>query len=92
MEKCTFCVQRIQFAELNARTEDRQLREGEIVTACQQSCPTKAITFGDINSPTSVMMRRRDDNKLRTYRVLEELNTQPAITYLRDLYREKGKA
>jgi molybdopterin-containing oxidoreductase family iron-sulfur binding subunit len=92
MEKCTFCVQRIQFAELNARTEDRQLRDGEIVTACQQACPTKAITFGDINDPSSVMMRRRDDNKLRTYRVLEELNTQPAITYLRDLYSEKGKA
>jgi molybdopterin-containing oxidoreductase family iron-sulfur binding subunit len=85
-------VQRIQFAELNARTEDRQLRDGEIVTACQQACPTKAITFGDINDPSSVMMRRRDDNKLRTYRVLEELNTQPAITYLRDLYSEKGKA
>jgi anaerobic selenocysteine-containing dehydrogenase/Fe-S-cluster-containing dehydrogenase component len=92
MEKCTFCVQRIQFAELNARTEDRELRDGEIVTACQQACPTRAITFGDSNDPASAMMRRREDNKLRNYRALEELNTQPAITYLRDLYREKGKA
>jgi len=92
MEKCTFCVQRIQFGELNAKTEDRQLRDGEIVTACQQACPTRAITFGDSNDPASAMMRRRDDNKLRSYRALEELNTQPAITYLRDLYREKGKA
>ena len=92
MEKCTFCIQRIQFGELNAKTEDRQLRDGEIVTACQQACPTRAITFGDINDPASAMMRRRDDNKLRNYRALEELNTQPAITYLRDLYREKGKA
>ena len=92
MEKCTFCVQRIQFAELNAKTEDRELRDGEIVTACQQACPTRAITFGDSNDPASAMMRRRDDNKLRNYRALEELNTQPAITYLRDLYREKGKA
>jgi anaerobic selenocysteine-containing dehydrogenase/Fe-S-cluster-containing dehydrogenase component len=92
MEKCTFCVQRIQFAELNAKTEDRQLRDGEIVTACQQACPARAISFGDINDPASAMMRRRDDNKLRDYLVLEELNTQPAITYLRDLYREKGKA
>ena len=92
MEKCTFCVQRIQFAELNAKTEDRQLRDGEIVTACQQACPTRAITFGDSNDPASAMMRRRDDNKLRNYRALEELNTKPAITYLRDLYREKGKA
>jgi len=92
MEKCTFCVQRVQFAELNARTEDRELRDGEIVTACQQACPTRAITFGDSNDPGSAMMRRREDNKLRNYRALEELNTQPAITYLRDLYREKGKA
>jgi molybdopterin-containing oxidoreductase family iron-sulfur binding subunit len=92
MEKCTFCVQRIQFAELNARTEDRELRDGEIVTACQQACPTRAITFGDSNDPGSAMMRRREDNKLRNYRALEELNTQPAITYLRDLYREKGGA
>jgi molybdopterin-containing oxidoreductase family iron-sulfur binding subunit len=92
MEKCTFCVQRIQFAELNAKTEDRELRDGEVVTACQQACPTRAITFGDSNDPASAMMRRREDNKLRNYRALEELNTQPAITYLRDLYREKGKA
>lgn len=90
MEKCTFCVQRIQFGELNARTEDRALRDGEIVTACQQACPARAITFGDINDPGSAMMRRRDDNKVRQYRALDELNTQPAITYLRDLYREKG--
>ena len=92
MEKCTFCIQRIQFGELTAKTEDRQLRDGEIVTACQQACPARAITFGDINDPASAMMRRRDDNKLRNYRSLEEINTQPAITYLRDLYREKGKA
>jgi anaerobic selenocysteine-containing dehydrogenase/Fe-S-cluster-containing dehydrogenase component len=92
MEKCTFCVQRIQFAEITAKTEDRQLRDGEIMTACQQACPTRAITFGDSDDPASAMMRRREDNKLRTYRSLEELNTQPAITYLRDLYREKGKA
>jgi molybdopterin-containing oxidoreductase family iron-sulfur binding subunit len=92
MEKCTFCVQRIQFGELTAKTEDRELRDGEIVTACQQACPARAITFGDINDPASAMMRRRDDNKLRNYRALEEINTQPAITYLRDLYREKGKA
>lgn len=92
MEKCTFCIQRIQFAEITARTEDRELRDGEIVTACQQACPTRAITFGDINDPASAMMSVRDDNKLRNYRALEELNTQPAITYLRDLYREKGKA
>jgi Fe-S-cluster-containing dehydrogenase component len=92
MEKCTFCVQRIAFAEINAKTEGRQLRDGEIQTACQQACPSRAITFGDINDPASAMMRRREDNKLRDYLSLKELNTQPAITYLRDIYREKGKA
>ena len=92
MEKCTFCIQRIQFGELNAKTEDRELRDGEIVTACQQACPTRAITFGDSNDPASAMVRRREDHKLRNYRVLDELNTQSAITYLRDLYGEKGKA
>ena len=77
MEKCTFCVQRIQFAGFDARTEDRELRDGEIVTACQQACPTRAITFGDSNDPASAMMRWRAYNKLRNYRALEELDTQP---------------
>ncbi|HUO06032.1 MAG TPA: molybdopterin-dependent oxidoreductase [Candidatus Binataceae bacterium] len=91
MEKCTFCVQRIQIAEISARTEDRDLRDGEIVPACAQTCPAKAITFGDINDKSSAMMRRRSRNELRNYRSLDEFNTQPAITYLRALYREKGK-
>ncbi len=92
MEKCTFCIQRIQHAEITARIEERPLRDGEIVTACMQACPAKAITFGDMKDEQSAMMRRRTDNKLRDYRSLDELNTQPAIVYLRDLYREKGKA
>jgi len=92
MEKCTFCVQRIQFAELNARTEDRDLRDGEIVPACAQTCPAKAISFGDINDPASAMMRRRNRNRARNYRSLEEFNTQPAIVYLRGLFHERGKA
>ena len=92
MEKCTFCIQRIQHAEITARIEERPLRDGEIVTACAQACPAKAITFGDMKDTQSAMMRRRTDNKLRDYRSLEELNTQPAIVYLRDLYRQKGKA
>jgi anaerobic selenocysteine-containing dehydrogenase/Fe-S-cluster-containing dehydrogenase component len=92
MEKCTFCIQRIQHAEITARIEERPLRDGEIVTACQQACPARAISFGDMKRPDSAMMRRRDDNQLRGYRSLAELNTKPAIVYLRDLYREKGKA
>jgi Fe-S-cluster-containing dehydrogenase component len=92
MEKCSFCIQRIVAAEIDARVHDRELRDGEIVPACAQSCPTHAISFGDMNDKESEMMRRRRDNKARSYFVLEELNTQPAIAYLRDLYHEKGRA
>ncbi|MGO9604700.1 MAG: molybdopterin-dependent oxidoreductase [Candidatus Binataceae bacterium] len=92
MEKCTFCIHRIQHAEITAKIEDRPLHDGEIITACAQACPTKAITFGDMKDPQSAIMRRRVDNKLRDYRALEDLNTQPAVVYLRDLYREKGRA
>ena len=92
MEKCTFCIQRIQHAEITAQIEERPLRDGEIITACAQACPAKAISFGDMKDEQSAMMRRRSDNKLRGYLSLEELNTQPAIVYLRDLYRAKGKA
>ncbi|HEV2171493.1 MAG TPA: hypothetical protein VGR40_11120, partial [Candidatus Binatus sp.] len=92
MEKCTFCVQRVQRAEITARIEQRAVRDGEIVTACQAACPTRAITFGDMNDADSAMMRRRRDNPLRRYRALEDLNTEPAVVYLRGLYREKGKA
>jgi anaerobic selenocysteine-containing dehydrogenase/Fe-S-cluster-containing dehydrogenase component len=92
MEKCTFCIQRITTSEINARTEDRKLLDGEIITACAQACPSRAISFGDINDPNSAMMKRRDDNKGRIYTMLPEFNALPAVTYLRDLYQEKGKA
>ncbi len=92
MEKCTFCIQRIQKAEITARIEKRELRDGEIVTACEGACPTHAISFGDMMQKDSAMMKRRDDNKARRYRVLEEINTQPAIVYLKDLFNGKGKA
>jgi molybdopterin-containing oxidoreductase family iron-sulfur binding subunit len=92
MEKCTFCIQRITTAEINARTEDRKLLDGEIIPACAQACPSRAITFGDINDPNSAMIKRRTDNKGRIYTMLPEFNALPAITYLRDLYQEKGKA
>ncbi len=92
MEKCTFCIQRIQHAEITARIENRPVRDGEIVTACEGACPTRAISFGDMNDKESAMMKRRDENSLRNYVMLGELNTQPAIVYLRDMYHEKGKA
>ena len=92
MEKCTFCIQRITYAELNALIEKRPVRDGEIQPACVQACPSKAITFGDEDDPQSAMMRRRIDNKLRRYLVLEEINAGPNVTYLRDIYQTRGKA
>ncbi len=92
MEKCTFCFQRIRHAEITAKLENRPVRDGEIVPACAQSCPSKAISFGDMNEPQSAMMRRRADHRLRNYAALAELNTRPAITYLRAVYHGKGKA
>jgi Fe-S-cluster-containing dehydrogenase component len=92
MEKCTFCIQRITTAEIDARTEGRDVADGEIITACAQACPSRAITFGDINDRNSEMMKRRESNKGRAYLALEEFNALPAITYLRSLYQDKGNA
>jgi len=92
MEKCTFCVQRIRDVEMDAEEDGRKVRDGEIVPACAQACPANAITFGDIMDPNSAMMRRRADNQPRDFRALEDLNTQPAIVYLRRVYREQEKA
>lgn len=83
MEKCTFCVQRIQLGKLNAKKERRRTVDGEIVTACAQSCPTKAITFGDMNDPKSEVSKLlKEENADRAYTVLEEINTQPNVFYL----------
>jgi len=91
MEKCTFCVQRIRAAEMDARAEQRPLRDGDIVPACAQACPARAITFGDAKDPDSAMMRRRAEHKTRGYRALEELDTRPAIVYLREVYRRRDE-
>jgi molybdopterin-containing oxidoreductase family iron-sulfur binding subunit len=87
MEKCTFCVQRIRAAEMDASAEQRPVRDGEAVTACMQACPAKAITFGDMKDAKSAMMRERTEHRPRGYRALEELGTEPAIVYLRQVYR-----
>ena len=80
MEKCTFCVQRIRGAQNQARLEDRNVRDGDIVTACQQSCPSDAIVFGDLNDRRSRVYELAGNP--RGYHVLAGLNTKPAITYL----------
>ena len=80
MEKCTFCVQRIRGAQNQARLENRAVRDGDIVTACQQTCPSEAIIFGDLNDKRSQVYELAGNP--RGYHVLAGLNTKPAITYL----------
>jgi molybdopterin-containing oxidoreductase family iron-sulfur binding subunit len=80
MEKCTYCTQRIEAAHVAADKEGRRIKPGEVVTACQQACPTSAITFGNIkNSEEAVSKLRRSG---RHYVLLEELGTRPRTTYL----------
>ena len=79
MEKCTMCIQRIQGGRLQAKIEKRPLRDLEIKTACQQTCPTNAIIFGDKNDPNSEVNKALANE--RTYYVLQELNVQPGVGY-----------
>jgi molybdopterin-containing oxidoreductase family iron-sulfur binding subunit len=80
MEKCTYCVQRIREAEIRARGEGREIREGELRTACQQSCPSRAIAFGSITDPASEVSRLRES--ARAYSELNEVGTFPRTRYL----------
>lgn len=80
MEKCTFCVQRINAAKFAAKNADQPLEDGSVQTACQQACPAQAIHFGDVNDSKSKIVIQR--GKARAYRVLEELNVRPNVSYL----------
>jgi len=80
MEKCTYCVQRITHGRITAEKENRKVRDGEIQTACQATCPTGAIIFGDVNDPASRVSKMKAE-KLN-YGLLEELNTRPRTTYM----------
>jgi MoCo/4Fe-4S cofactor protein with predicted Tat translocation signal len=79
MEKCSYCIQRIEAVKIEADKENRPIRDGEIVTACQQACPASAITFGNINDPQSEVSKRKA--KERDYQVLADLNFRPRTTY-----------
>jgi molybdopterin-containing oxidoreductase family iron-sulfur binding subunit len=80
MEKCTYCIQRIQGAHIEADKQDRRIRDGEVLTACQAACPTQAIRFGDIADATSAVAQAKANP--RNYVMLEELNTRPRTSYL----------
>ncbi len=79
-EKCTFCVQRIQEARLTARMQGREPADGDVVTACEQTCPARAITFGDLNDPHSRVHSRAREG--RAYTLLDGLNLDPSVRYL----------
>jgi len=80
VEKCTFCHHRLMKLKDTARLENREIREGEYTVACQESCPSKAISFGDLDHPESEVARLADS--LRAFRLMEELGTKPKVIYL----------
>ncbi len=83
MEKCTYCVQRIENARIDAHRNGRELKDGDIVTACQAVCPAEAIRFGDLNDNTS-RVRETHDHPL-SYGLLANLNTRPRTAYLAEV-------
>jgi molybdopterin-containing oxidoreductase family iron-sulfur binding subunit len=80
MEKCTYCTQRINRARIDAKIAGRELRDGDVKTACQQACPASAIEFGDLRDKSSRVVHAKSDS--RSYALLDELNTKPRTTYL----------
>jgi molybdopterin-containing oxidoreductase family iron-sulfur binding subunit len=88
VEKCSFCVQRIQEKKSAARVEGRKLEDGEIQPACVQSCPADALVFGDLNDPSSKISKLFKNE--RNYHLLEELHTLPSVGYLTKVRNKKA--
>ncbi len=89
MEKCSFCVQRIQKARLDAKTDGRALQDGEVKTACQTACPANAIVFGDLNDPESEVAKLVHENH-RSYGLITELGTKPSVSYMTKIRNRRG--
>ncbi len=92
MEKCSFCVQRLQDGKLKAKKDGRVLSDEDIKTACQQACPTQAIVFGNVNNSKSAVVKTRQENEHRLYHVLEELHVLPNITYFAKVRNPESEA
>ncbi len=90
VEKCSFCIQRIQDSKLKAKMENRDIIDGELKSACMQSCPTKAIVFGDLNNKESQVSKLFENE--RNYHLLEELHTLPSVGYLTKVRNTEDKA
>jgi molybdopterin-containing oxidoreductase family iron-sulfur binding subunit len=82
MEKCTFCIQRIHKAEDKAKSDGREIEDGEFTTACAQACPANAITFGRLDDPESKINQLAAAHPSRADKIHDELRTLPRITYL----------
>jgi molybdopterin-containing oxidoreductase family iron-sulfur binding subunit len=88
MEKCTFCVQRIDLARQTAKDAGRPIADGEVTPACAQTCPSQAIVFGNLRDEKSAAIRRAEAGGARAYHALHMLNTRPSISYLARVTRE----
>jgi molybdopterin-containing oxidoreductase family iron-sulfur binding subunit len=87
MEKCTFCIQRVQSARQVAKDECRSIADGEVTPACAQTCPTQAIAFGNLRDEQSRASRQAEEAGRRGYHALHALNTRPSVTYLAKVNR-----